>query len=171
MTGIAVSTSDTCAEISVKLNLDTASRWNFTRLRLLGYADLPCMPVITNATANTDVLPIFDKENGSYLFQFSEPKDSFTLRIRQTDSLPRNFTVCGFIAENDEDGVVYHSIGVNGAAVSSYLACENFERDLRLIKPDMVVFAIGINDAVPLNFSEERFISMYDSLKIGRAHV
>ena len=66
--------------------------------------------------------------------------------------------------ENDEPGIVYHAIGVNGASVPSYLSCEMFERQLALIQPDMVIFAIGINDAVPENFSDSAFIANYDSL-------
>ncbi|MCQ2211058.1 MAG: GDSL-type esterase/lipase family protein [Paludibacteraceae bacterium] len=163
MTGIAVTTTDPNAEISVKMDVDTTYRWNFTRICLLGYSDSLCIPYMVD-TDSTYVYPTYDECTESYMFQFNGPRDSFVLRFKQLDSSPHPFTVCGFITENDENGIVYHSIGVNGASVPSYLSCENFQRDLNLIKPDMVIFGIGINDAVPQNFSEERFIARYDSL-------
>ena len=39
-----------------------------------------------------------------------------------------------------------------------------FERDLALIHPDLMIFAIGINDATSENFSDSVFIANYDSL-------
>lgn len=57
------------------------------------------------------------------------------------------FYVRGFIVENPFSGITYHAVGVNGASVPSYLKCEYFENDLSFIKPDLCVFAIGINDA------------------------
>lgn len=163
MTGIAVTSNDLDAEISLKMVNDSLQRWTFTRLRLLGYSDTLCVPVIVESDTSL-IFPVHDDATQSYLYEFPEARDTFMLRFIQRDSVPHNFTVCGFILENDEDGVVYHSIGVNGAAVPSYLSCPNFERDMNLIRPDMVVFGIGINDAVPVNFSEEKFIANYDSL-------
>ncbi|MBO4531202.1 MAG: hypothetical protein J5767_11255 [Paludibacteraceae bacterium] len=163
MTGMAVTTMDPKAEIRVKMDVDTSYRWSFTRIRLLGYSDSMCIPYMLE-NDSTNIYPLFDDSTESYVFQFLQPRDSFVLRIKQLDMTPHAFTVCGFIVENDEDGIVYHSIGVNGASVPSYLSCENFQRDLELIKPDMVIFGIGINDAVPQNFSEEKFIARYDSL-------
>lgn len=164
MTGIAVSTQDYSAGIQVKLNTDSLNkRWTFTRLHLLGYGDSMAVPLLCEED-NSFHFPIEEEGHKSFLYEFNAPQDSFALWVAQTDSVPHKFHLRGFIAENDEPGIVYHSIGVNGAAVPSYLSCEDFKNDLALIRPDMVVFAIGINDAVPVNFSEDTFITRYDSL-------
>ena len=57
-----------------------------------------------------------------------------------------------------------HGIGVNGASVPSYLRCEDFERDLALIKPDLVIFGIGINDAAEKDFDKWIFKQNYKEL-------
>ncbi len=163
MTGIALTTEDPQAEIKVNLDIDSTNRWDFTRLRLLGYGDSLSVPILVEEDESFR-FPIQEEETASFIYEFKSPIDSFQLRIVQADSIPHRFNLCGFVAENDNDGIVYHSIGVNGAAVPSYLSCENFERDIQLIKPDMVVFAIGINDAIPVNFSEQQFIANYDTL-------
>lgn len=165
MCGIAVSTSDPQAEIKVKMNKDSADRrWTFTRLRVLGYGDSLVSPrIVLNDT--TLLFAVHDSALSNYEFNFDQPQDSFVLRLVQPyQEKGATFHLRGFVAENDTAGVVYHSIGVNGAAVPSYLGCEDFEQELPIIAPDMVIFGIGINDAVPTNFSELTFIQNYDSL-------
>lgn len=161
--GMAITTTDPSAEITVQLNPDSTKRWFFNRLTLLGYGDSLAVPILIEADGSFR-LPIRDEEAKTFTYEFREPQDSFRLRIVQADSIPQKFHLRGFLLENEEDGVVYHSIGVNGASVPSYLSCEDFAEELSLIKPDAVIFAIGINDAIPTNFSEERFVANYDSL-------
>ena len=55
-------------------------------------------------------------------------------------------------------------MGVNGAATSSFLKCEDFTRDLQLVKPDLVIFSIGINDLQGSDFDARRFIANYGKL-------
>ena len=82
----------------------------------------------------------------------------------------QQFTVSGIYLGNNHPGISYHSIGVNGASVPDYLRCRNFVRDLRLLRPDVVVFGIGINDAVPVTFDTAAFrrnyLALVDSIRI-----
>jgi len=55
-------------------------------------------------------------------------------------------------------------IGVNGASLGSYSKCTDLVNDLRLVKPDLVIFGIGINDATAANFSVEDFVARYKVL-------
>jgi lysophospholipase L1-like esterase len=164
--GISVYTNDPAANINVALNPgDLSNRWNFNRLRLLGYADGgndAVKPVLYYN--NSAVEAKFDKTDNSYLFELPELAESFNISFVQKEKVPHTFVVDGFIAEKETPGIVYHSIGVNGASVSSYLNCEFFEKELAFIIPDMVIFEIGINDAVGKNFSKNNFISNYDLL-------
>ncbi|MCK9157050.1 MAG: GDSL-type esterase/lipase family protein [Paludibacteraceae bacterium] len=169
--GIAVSTKDPNAEISVKLNVDsTKKRWRFSRLRLMGYCEssnvLPTLKL-----GNSFLVSTYDSISSTYVFELSAPADSFTVIFPQKDTLLHLFTVTGFIPENDEYGIIYHSVGVNGASVPSYLSCPDFNRDMALIRPDLVIFGIGINDAVPANFSDSAFVAHYDSLIAGIENV
>ena len=53
---------------------------------------------------------------------------------------------------------------VNGASVNSYLRCIDLENQLKLIKPDLVIFSIGINDAYEEDSSQDLFYKNYDAL-------
>lgn len=165
MTGIAVTTNDMSAEISVNLNhYDTIEHWQFNRLRVLGYASSPAVFPVLKLRDSICMEPEFDELTSSYLFKTVDSHGAFTIAFRQNDSIPHSFTLTGIIPENDVPGLVYHAIGVNGADVPAYLSCHNFERDLNLIKPDAMVFAIGINDTFDKDYSDSAFMAHYDSL-------
>lgn len=195
MCGIAVSTSDTTAEISVFTNRDNTYDSKFNKLTLLGYENYggfePCVfaaseetdsygkqvgaidSTAANPTLNVDSIsekqPIFghyDSLSQSWSFDIDDSADYFVLRFVRSDTSSHlfRFTLTGLILENDNNGITYHSIGVNGASVKSYLKCENFERDMQLLKPDLVIFGIGINDATAHDFSKKTFMCQYDSL-------
>ena len=90
--------------------------------------------------------------------------DSLTIQICRKKDIPSNFSFFGFLLDNENNGISYHSIGVNGASVKSYLRCIDFEQQLSLIQPDLVIFSIGINDAYEEDFSKESFYKNYDTL-------
>ena len=76
------------------------------------------------------------------------------------------FSIMGLLPENDFNGITYHSMGVNGASLQSWLRCERLEEQLAFVKPDLAIMAIGINDAnVPKGqFSKETFKARYNEL-------
>lgn len=76
------------------------------------------------------------------------------------------FTLTGILTENDAPGIVYTSVGINGARVPNYFEypCPFFEKELNYVKPDLVIFAIGINDANVERFNDKGFRANYDTL-------
>jgi lysophospholipase L1-like esterase len=53
----------------------------------------------------------------------------------------------GFQFMNNDPGISYTSIGVNGAGLYTYLENKNFEEQLSLYPPDFFAFSVGTNDA------------------------
>lgn len=166
--GIAVSTNDPDAEITVYLNPDGMDqRWNFDELKLIGYSEggFDCVYPVLKINEKTYIEPDdYDPEDGLYRYCMPRLTDTFTIQFKQTDSFSHTFVLHGFLPEKDEEGIVYHAIGVNGASVPSYLESEYFEKQLKLIAPDLVVFGIGINDATGKDFTEDTFIYNYNQL-------
>ncbi|MDR0540918.1 MAG: GDSL-type esterase/lipase family protein [Dysgonamonadaceae bacterium] len=173
MSGIAVYTKDPSAQINIFLNPDENRRWEFTQLRLLGYAedDNACVTPVLYYNSDT-ITGYLDFITKTYLFDLPEPDYAFSVGFIQTDTVPHTFIVHGFIPEKETPGIVYHAIGVNGASVSSYLKAEHFEEELHLLNPDLIIFAIGINDAVSKDFTKESFCRNYNALieKIERVN-
>jgi lysophospholipase L1-like esterase len=99
------------------------------------------------------------------------PKDSLVIVFEWKNTIPSNsgrpnptFTLTGILLTNDTPGISYSSIGINGANVPAYLACKNLERDLKFLKPDLLILSIGLNDANVDDFDEKLFRAHYDTL-------
>ena len=59
----------------------------------------------------------------------------------------RDVNIFGFNLQNDNNGVLYHSIGNNGAAYSSYNSLPKFGESIANLRPDLVILALGTNEA------------------------
>ena len=161
LAGASVATSDTAASFCIltreKNPRDITPLFDFNLVKILGYGDMA--PVVH---FNHDTLyGRYNKAEGSYTFHLPAYTDSLYVDF---NGLNGTFTVTGVYLDNGMPGITYHDIGVNGAKVESYLSCEDFERDLRLVRPDLVIFGIGINDAASDTFTKEKFINDYNDL-------
>jgi LysM repeat protein/lysophospholipase L1-like esterase len=59
----------------------------------------------------------------------------------------KDYTLSGLVLEKDEPGLIYHSIGVNGAKASDYNKYPLFFEQLPALKPDMIVISLGTNES------------------------
>ena len=141
--------------------------WSFCRLRVMGYASSEeVLPLVINDSgiSKDTLFAQSDSLYGGWVLPLGELCDSVTVRFRIPQG--ETFTLTGLIPENDLTGVSYYSSGINGAAVPTWLRCPCLSRDLGLVRPDLVVFAIGVNDAaVPYGeFNAEAFKAGYRQL-------
>ncbi len=163
MGGIVVFSSDADAWIGFDTDPDTTGRWLHDRLRVVGRSARGCLsPVVS--LGDTLVPPAVADSLG-YEFVLPRPVSRFEIRLA---SAPRcgadTFFVDGVVPLGGDDGIVFHTIGVNGATVRSFLQCSLFEEQMRLLRPDLVIFAIGVNDASGAVFSPGVFCDNYDRL-------
>lgn len=103
-------------------------------------------------------------EKGFTKFVFDDYIDSVNFMLWRKDTLRKDFMLYGFSLENSKPGFYYASFGVNGAASDSYLKCNLFSDQLSTIKPDLVIFSLGVNDTQGKDFTKEDYIENYDSL-------
>lgn len=74
------------------------------------------------------------------------------------------YTLRGFYLDKPASGITLVESGVNGATTQAWLRCELWEKELQLLRPDLVIFSIGINDIQGNNFDPERFKANYREL-------
>ena len=157
--GMTVSTADTAATVSIDLLPQTRRMWDFRytvrSVDVLGYGELE--PVLL---AGRDTLR-GRKTDERWHFDLPFYTDYLRIGFR---GFPGRYTIKGVYVDNPENGLTLSEAGVNGAATSSFLRCEDFTRDLQLVKPDLVIFSIGINDLQGTEFDVRRFISNYGKL-------
>ena len=161
LAGASVTTSDPEASFSIvtreKAPTDITPVFDFNYVKILGYGNM--IPVVH--FNNDTLVGSYDEGEGSFTFVLPDYTDSLYVDFNHAEG---TFTVTGVYLDNGMPGISYHGIGINGAKVSSYLSCLDLERDLRLVKPDLVIFGIGINDAATDTFTQEKFIEDYDAL-------
>ena len=163
--GIAVTASDTPSEILIQMNEPRVS-YTTNRVILLGHSEQGVVPRLR--VEGREYYPSYiDNRTDRYLFNMNEAIDSFTIVLPCREG--QQFTVSGIYLDNGHPGFSYHSIGVNGASVPDYLRCKHFVRDIRLLHPDVVIFGIGINDAVSSNFDtaafRQNYLCLIDSIR------
>ena len=172
LAGAAVTTSDTLASISIitreRYPSDTPPIFDFNKVTILGFSETGNVEPIVSYDG-TSIRGSRDEQQSSYTFVLPSYTDSINIYF---DSIPGEFTITGILLESEKTGINVHGIGVNGASVPSYLRCEDFERDLALIKPDLIIFGIGINDASEKDFDKWIFKQNYKELikKIQRVN-
>ena len=159
VTGMTVSTADTAATVSLDLLPEERKLWDlrFTvrSADILGYGDLE--PVIY---AGRDTIRGRQTDE-HWHFELPHYTDYIRVGFR---GFPGKFTIKGIYLDNPANGLTISEVGVNGAATSSFLRCEDFTRDLTLVKPDLVIFSIGINDLQGSDFDVRRFAANYGRL-------
>lgn len=164
LSGIEVSTKDPKASLFVSLAERNPREWatwfTFKSVDVLGYA------------SESDISPklVFGRDTLSgthisekHLWHFDLPYFKSEVEII-FNGFPGEFTLTGIYLDRPTPGISVTGIGVNGAATSSYLKCQDFQTDLELVRPDLVFFCIGVNDIQGNNFDMEEYISNYDAL-------
>lgn len=164
LAGAAITTNDSTATVRIltkeRYPSDTPPDYDFNKVTVIGFSETEnVVPVVSYN--DTILHGQYDEWKSTYTFSLPNFTDSICILF---DSVPGEFTLTGILLENDMPGISVHGVGVNGARVSSYLRCDDFERDLELIRPDLIIFGIGINDAAEKDFEKNTFKRHYNEL-------
>ncbi|MFN3876070.1 MAG: GDSL-type esterase/lipase family protein, partial [Flavobacteriales bacterium] len=165
--GISATTYDTLAAIKVAFRTDIHAAYPFNRVRVLHRMDSSYAVHAWDPDSSVRIGRRVDEAAAFTEFAYDRYRDTLWLRIQRTDSAQRQFTLRGIVLDSDDPGIVLHALGVNGASTASWLRCQRFSEELALLRPDLVILSIGINDAHDPGFSAERFEANYREL-IGR---
>jgi lysophospholipase L1-like esterase len=101
-------------------------------------------------------------------FEFENANRGFTLSS-QTAEPGKAFY--GASLENDDPGIIYHTIGVNGVRFDQYNAADLFWHQLPSLKADLFIVSLGTNeaqwDALPENTFKKHLQTFIEKLAIA----
>lgn len=163
--GISASTKDDSTTLKIYSNNHTFDAYSFDKVRLFYKDKSDAFTVYLNAD-KADSIEVTKDDNGCFLsFDILGGTDTlyFTFR-KDSNDLESTFLMQGIELLNDDPGITYSEVGVNGARVKSFLRCDDFTSQLATVHPDLVILSLGVNDAYNLNFDDSLFYSYYDSL-------
>ena len=158
--GISASTNSPKAELTILLEKENTIDYGFNKLRIYYQNEENNYQVyIDTSLVKNKVITV------NYIdFSLNDRVDSVTITLTKNPGQAGEFTLFGITTETGPNGIMYHSIGVNGAYVPAFLRCQLFGRQLADLKPDLVILGLGINDAYGRRFSPARFEENYAQL-------
>ena len=171
LTGMSITTKDTSSSISISLKKENYPAYDFNRIRIFHKADSNQFKVKLGWLDSTQYEVKYDFAMGITDIYLKTYTADIQILFEKTNPSQWFYTLYGIQLENDDAGITYHSIGVNGAGTYSYLKCALFEQHMAEIKPDLVILGIGINDAAGSSFDAGTFELNYEKIleKIHRA--
>ncbi len=159
--GISVTTLDSNASIQIILNNKNYPHQDFNKVKIfhnLGDS------VYRVKLAENRIIDGSRNSLGYTSFTTDSYFDTLNLFLQKTDSLQTNFTLYGIELDNDDPGIIYSSVGVNGAEVSSFLKCNLLEPQLKILNPEWIIISLGTNDAYSKDFDKKIFENNYNQL-------
>lgn len=161
ISGASATTHDSTASFIISMNPKNPIAYDFNVLKVftaprLGMYDIEPIPDMGPYTVQRDTA------RGCITFTFRKYQTVASLRLRKTDPLQSEFTLYGFSLENDNPGITYHAIGINGASLRSWNGCQHFATQLKCLNPDWIVVFLGVNDGNSVNFDPQQFYNYYD---------
>ncbi|MFN4298382.1 MAG: GDSL-type esterase/lipase family protein [Thermaurantimonas sp.] len=163
--GITATTYDPEATFSIQLYPLNGREYYYDRVRIYHPFGPEYMKPVW--TGQEDVVITWENPTIGYTeFVLENATTTNQFALRSYVDSAQKFVLQGIQFFLDKPSLVYHAIGVNGANTSSYLREPEFARQVRLLRADVVIFGIGINDAnVPFGkFDKEQFKSNYEKL-------
>jgi lysophospholipase L1-like esterase len=156
--GIAATTRSEKAELTVLLEKENQLDYRFNKVRLFYEGENYSVDIDSSLIKHSEI------NDGFIDFELKNRVDSLTISIQKNKGTDGEFVLYGLTTGSAPNGIVYHSIGVNGADVPAFLECKLLEKQLAQIKPDLVILGLGINDAYGNRFSQNRFEENYTGL-------
>lgn len=162
VTGISITTDDPSSTFTISMSERGPREWSpsftFNKVDLLGYGNLEPIIIMGRDTVRSiNATPVKGR------WHFDLPRFTEEITVGFHPASQGEFTVNGVYLDNPFSGITYSEVGINGASTSSYLRCDNFQRDLEFLSPDLVIFCISIND-IQGDFDPSHFISNYNKL-------
>ena len=165
LTGMSATTRDTLTHIKMYSADPDYLSYDFNKVKVFHTVDENSFTIL--ADSSILLATRIDSEGGFTELTFPQHLDTLEFSIVKTAEEQSSFTLFGVKFENDDPGISYHAVGVNGADVPAYLRYPQLAKHLRSVDPDLIILSIGINDAYYPSFRVGKYKENYREL-IGR---
>jgi lysophospholipase L1-like esterase len=166
--GVTVRNAHPGRKITVQIRSDSSLGYQFDRVRLFCLRDEHSFDYRilddSGAVLGTAQASGISDSQSPITVQLPELNDQFTLEPVRTADQQNHATLFGFSLENGQPGVLYHTVGVNGAQYSHYKAATYFAEQTKGLAPNLIVISLGTNEAFAPRLTGEEFYSQIDGL-------
>ncbi len=165
LTGFLLSNGSPDGFIGLRLrDTSTASTKYFTKITIFRRkSDENFDFEIRDEVANQTAQKVIEGEN-SVSYYFDKPTEQATLRNVRSQIGQKEVAIQGISLENELAGVLYHTIGINGARFSDFSRAKYFASQVGELFPDLIILSFGTNEAADPSLGEKGFYNQIDKL-------
>ena len=161
--GINIKSSDSISTLTIKAAEGDYLPYSFNKIRIFHnlqevYYDIEVL------NYEGPVSRTYHYDQGLTEIEFKHELNRVDLRFTRLDSIKAPFVFHGISFESNDPGIVYSSVGVNGAETRSFNKCYLLQNQLKALNPDWMIISLGTNDAYMRNFNSANFYANYDTL-------
>jgi hypothetical protein len=143
--------TDTASKVIINL----AIKQSFDHLQFFFDSSATASPIKWELHAGDKSWPLTVNDSAfSRDVYLKQPVDSFSITSSDTSSTRRFF---GVSVDNSEAGVLYHTIGVNGATYNEYNMAPLFWKQLGTLNADLYIVSMGTNEGMKSVIAEDSF--------------
>jgi hypothetical protein len=150
-----VKTKSEKASIHVTFTDKEYPQYHFTKLRVYHNMDTAAYDMqLMDTSVQYQIRYVMDSAYTEFLFDVEQNYLDIEF-LKKTES--GLFVLHGLSFDNDDPGIVYHSLGVNGAEVESWLKCPKMISEIQTLHPDLIIISLGTNDSYTSKFNDTEF--------------
>lgn len=147
VSGFRIETTNLRGELTFRL-LDTATAETrqFTKVTVFHRKNNSEFDLEVRDDNSNQKAQLFIEDDYSQSYYFDRPVGQVTIAAQKTGVKQKKLTIDGISIENELSGVIYHSIGVNGAKFMDYARAKYFAKEVADLQPDLVILSFGTNE-------------------------
>lgn len=167
--GLTLKTEEAGASILVRVKNKPNLNYSFNKLTLFHEKGESCFDFdikdsCGGTTGMISALPTKDKRfhSESILLNY-ENSVYIETRIRSFTRPPYTM-LYGILLENSKPGILYNTIGINGAEYRHYNQAKYFQEQQQVLTPDLIILSLGTNEAFSRSFDPVLFQLQVDTM-------
>ncbi|MEY5048025.1 MAG: hypothetical protein RLZZ175_1384 [Bacteroidota bacterium] len=133
----------------------------FNKVKIFGYIpDYDLFELkITAKSDTTFYIKSIEVDSVLHVTEYTLSQSVSSASFSLVKKLPtqNKFIFTGLSLENEDRGIVYHSVGLNGATAGTFIKSNKLINQTASLSPDLIIISLGTNDAFSSYFSKETF--------------
>ncbi len=161
VSGVTSKTYDVRSQFTLKFREGSIQK-DFTRLRILCKRSAQSFDIKIVTPTETKIIDVFESDidtaTDELVVNLNSGHPWYRFEFLNTDTAQQEFEIYGISIESPKNnGVLYTSVGINGAGHYSIMREDKLPQQLGILKPDAIILDVGANDFYNKGMDKEKF--------------
>ena len=152
VSGITLHTTNPQAAITLQIRNTTQLDYSFERVKVFSDTHEQAFDLFVDGAQ-------LNFSAGRFLrkIDMAKPTNTITLQNTQTNTAQQQLNFYGISFENLNNGILYHTVAVNGTQYAHLNKAAYFAEQLAELEPKLIIISLGTNEAFGKDFTTEQF--------------